>query len=124
MGADDYRDESELNAERQEEAKARRWDPDLVAFKPEELEPRLRPRTSVGDSTRDEIGTIAGVYSPVGLSEFNADPYNLFDKVDQGLLGVTCTSRRAVSSTSAPTRSASPSIGRRCGSSTGRNPSA
>lgn len=87
MRIDDYGDESRQNVERHEEASRGRWDPDMVAFKPGELEARISPGMKVEDRAGNGIGKVAAVYSPIGVNEFNADPYNVYVKVDQGLLG-------------------------------------
>ncbi|HET9016812.1 MAG TPA: hypothetical protein VFN57_14525 [Thermomicrobiaceae bacterium] len=83
MKRDEYQQDSEQNTERAAQAGARRWDPGIRVFNPEEITVDVPPGTTVVDRVGDEIGTVRAVYTPIGLDVFNADPYNAFIYVDR-----------------------------------------
>lgn len=72
--------------EREAQEHAKRWDPEQVRFRPEELEANLHPEMEVRDTDDEKIGTVARVYSPTGQDDINPDPFEVYVKVDRGLL--------------------------------------
>lgn len=78
--------DEQQQAERAAHEHARRWDPDMVTFKPEELERRLRVGMDVIDLEGAKIGTVAAVYSPTTQDDSGTQLFELYLKVDRGLL--------------------------------------
>lgn len=69
-----------------EEAMARnaeRWDPDLIAFKPEELTDRLHRGMKIVDRDGAHLGTLVDTYTARGVGMDNPDPYEIYLKVDR-----------------------------------------
>lgn len=67
-------------------AHAKRGDPDLIRFDPDRLSAQLRAGMAVFTQDGYGIGDIKQTYQTAGIGEIDPDPWEVYMRVDPGLL--------------------------------------